>query len=196
MKPFERTATLVAAVLLSLVTAACAGGSAQDTGSAATPSATPRPAGSPSRIAFSHCMRTHGVPNFPDPDSKGNYQATGPGALGVSSTQYEAAEQACLSQLPTGGSLEEQTNQCLWFGACPPALLQQLMNIERQYAECIRTHGVPNWPDPEINKGNRPAFNLSKAGIDPDSMGTARFEALDRDCRSRLGGSVPKLPTS
>jgi hypothetical protein len=139
-------------------------------------------------------MRSHGVPAFPDPDIKGNYQAVDPQHLGVGSSQLQSAQAACQSQLPTGGSLQQQTNQCLWFGDCPPTLLQQLLNLGREYARCMRAHGVPNWPDPTLNKG-RPAFDLSSAGIDKQSTDSSQFAAKDRECR-RLsgGGSVPNLP--
>jgi hypothetical protein len=38
------------------------GGSTSSTGSGDS-------ASSPSAVGFSHCMREHGVPNYPDPDS-------------------------------------------------------------------------------------------------------------------------------
>jgi hypothetical protein len=176
---------LVAMALTGLLATACGGG----TPAAATAGTT----SSPSAAAYSRCMRSHGLPGFPDPDSRGNYPTVDARHLGVSDARYQAAEQACQHLLPTGGSLQQQTNQCLWFGQCPPALLQQLMNLEREYARCMRTNGVPNWPDPTFNKG-RPAFDLGSAGIDPQSTESARFEAEDRDCRGRAGGSVPRLP--
>jgi hypothetical protein len=138
-------------------------------------------------------MRSHGLPNFPDPDIKGNYPTIDARHLGVSSSRFQAAEQSCQHVLPVGGSLQQQTNQCLWFGDCPPALLQQLLNIEREYARCMRSHGVPNWPDPTINKG-RPVFDVGSAGIDTQSTSSSRFGSEDRECRLEVGGSVPELP--
>jgi hypothetical protein len=139
-------------------------------------------------------MRSHGVPNFPDPGPKGNWSNVDPHHLGVSSSQLQAAEQACQPLLPSGGSLEEQTNQCLHFGNCPPALLQQVLNIEREYARCMRTHGVPNWPDPTIDSRGHPVFDLGSAGIDAQSTDSSQFRAKDDECRRLLGGSVPDLP--
>jgi hypothetical protein len=178
----RRVVGLAALVLTGLSVTACGG--------SPTAAAT---SGASSTVAYSACMRAHGVPSFPDPDNKGNYPAVDPQRLGVSSSQYQAAEQTCQPLLPTGGSLEQQTNQCLWFGDCPPALLQQVLDIERRYSQCIRSHGVPNWPDPTLNKG-RPAFNLSAAGIDPQSTDSSQFLDQDRACRAAAGGSVPKLP--
>jgi len=182
-------------VLTALATTACGATPSPVTAPSGSIATTARSTSSPSAVAYSACMRSHGVPNFPDPDSKGGYPSIGPQRLGVSSAQYQAAEQDCQYLLPTGGSLQQQTNQCLWFGNCPPALLQQLMNLEREYAECMRAHGTPNWPDPTVAKG-RPVFDLSSAGIDPQSTDSARLAAQDDECRRSIGGSVPRLPTT
>jgi hypothetical protein len=187
MSHSARWATVLGAIALTgLLTTAC--------GNASSSPATGKSTRSPSGVAYSACMRSHGVPKFPDPDSKGNFQAD-PEQLGVSSTRYQASERACQHLLPTGGSLQQQTNQCLWFGDCPPALLQQLMDIERKYAQCVRSHGVTHWPDPTLNKG-RPAFDLSSAGIDTQFPNSSRFRPVDGECRRSVGGSVPALPTS
>ena len=186
-------AALATVALTGMLATACGGDSSPAATTGGSTSATGGSTNSPSAVAYSRCMRSHGVPNFPDPDIKGNYPAVDPQHLGISSTQYQAAEQACQDLLPIGGSLQQQTNQCLWFGNCPPALLQQLLNIEREYARCMRSHGVPNWPDPTINKG-RPAFDLSTAGIDTQSTTSSQFESEDGACRRLIGGSVPKLP--
>jgi hypothetical protein len=185
--------TLAAMAMTCLLATACGGGPSPAASAGESTSPTGASTSSPSAVAYSRCMRSHGLPNFPDPDAKGNWSNVDARHLGVSGTQYQAAEQACQRLLPTGGSLQQQTNQCLWFGNCPPALLQQLLDIEREYARCMRTHGVPNWPDPTINKG-RPAFDLGSAGIDVQSTGSSQFMAKDDECRRLVGGSVPDLP--
>jgi hypothetical protein len=51
-------------------------------------------------LAFSACMRKHGVPNFPDPQFTGGgvkVQATG---INTQSPQFKAAEQACRANAP------------------------------------------------------------------------------------------------
>jgi hypothetical protein len=175
-----------------LVLAGC-GGNPSSAGSSPAGGST----GSPSAVAYSACMRSHGVPNFPDPDSKGMPRQADPQQLGVSSSHYAAAEQACQHLLPTGGSLRQQTQQCLLFGDCAPALVQQLLTVGRQFAECLRAHGVPNWPDPSVSaKGGRPVFDLSDAGIDPRSAETPQFRAKEDDCRRQVGVTVPALPTT
>jgi len=63
--------------------------------------------------------------------------------------------------------------------------------------QCLRAHGVPNWPDPTISaKGGRPVFDLTGAGIDPQSADTAQVLAKEAACRHQVGGSVPNLPTT
>jgi hypothetical protein len=69
------------------------------------------------------------------------------------------------------------------------------VTLERRYAGCMRSHGVPSWPDPSISpKGGRPVFDLSGAGIDPQSTDSPQFVSKDRECRRLHGGSVPSLP--
>jgi hypothetical protein len=63
-----RTATAVTTVVLVLLAAACSDGPSS-TGSGG--SSAGGSAGSPSAIAYSSCMRSQGVPNYPDPDSSG-----------------------------------------------------------------------------------------------------------------------------
>jgi hypothetical protein len=147
-------------------------------------------------VAYSACMRSNGVPHFPDPDSKGNPPQADPQHLGVSSSQLQAAEQACQHLLPTGGSLQQQTQQCVLFGDCPQALLQQLLTAEQRYAQCMRSHGVPSWPDPTVGAKGRPVFDLSSAGIDPQSTESSQFQSKEAECRSLTGGSVPILPVT
>ena len=43
-------------------------------------------------LKFSECMRSHGVPNFPDPNGTGAIQASG---LNVGSSSFRAAANAC-----------------------------------------------------------------------------------------------------
>ena len=84
-------------------------------GSAASSSSVPA-----SPLAFSRCMRAHGLPNFPDPGSDGQVPKTSAQQLGVSSTQLMSAQRACQPLLPdTGGSLATSLRQCEEQGALP-----------------------------------------------------------------------------
>jgi hypothetical protein len=105
----------------------------------------------------------------------------------------QAAQTACQPLYPNNGSLQQQTQQCVSTGNCPQTLLQQLMTVERSYARCMRSHGVPTWPDPTVGAKGRPVFDLSSAGIDPQSTDSSQFQSKEAACRS-LVGSVPNLP--
>ena len=97
---------------LAVLAAACGGG--KNPGAAGTGPNKNRTAGSPSgalaeAVAYAHCMRNHGVPDFPDPvTSPGGgiaFQRNGgPGSdLNDHSPTFEAADQACRSLMPGGG---------------------------------------------------------------------------------------------
>src|SRR5690348_7753235 len=51
-------------------------------------------------LAFSRCMRSHGVSRFPDPGGDGGIPKKTPQQLGVSTSQDRAAQQACAPLLP------------------------------------------------------------------------------------------------
>jgi hypothetical protein len=86
-------------------------------------------------LDYSHCMRTHGVPSFPDPNRGGVIPKVGLQQLGVSSAAFQAAQKTCQHLLPNLG----QSSQA-WD--------QHTMNALWKFARCVRSHGVANWPDP------------------------------------------------
>lgn len=169
--PFRRRAhgLPVAAVLATavLAVAACAG--------SGHPSTAGESASSASTVAYSACVRAHGVPNFPDPGSAGQVPKADAQQLGVSATQLQSAEQTCAHLLPATGSTAEQQQetQCTMAGNCSQAVIQQWMSGLRTLAQCLRSHGEPNWPDPVISsEGGHPAgphFLYAQAGIDHHS---------------------------
>jgi hypothetical protein len=141
-------------------------------------------------------MRSHRVPNFPDPDSSGNLPKPDANHLGVSSSQLQAAQQACQHLLPNnGGAINaDSIQQCMLASDCPSALVQQVLNDERNFAQCVRSHGVPNWPDPSIDSQGRPVFaiSISKLGFDPYS---SQVWAKGNQC-SHLMPGLPGLPAA
>jgi hypothetical protein len=167
-------AVVVAVAVLAL--AACSGGGSPSvTGSGGSPNAGGS-SSSPSAVAYSACMRSHGVPNFPDPASGGQVPKADAQQLGVSTSQYQAAQGACAHLIPATGSTAEQQQetQCAMAGDCPQAVVQQWMSGLRTLAQCLRSHGEPNWPDPIITSlaGHQalPHFAYDQAGIDHHSQ--------------------------
>ena len=118
-------------------------------------------------------MRSQGVPNYPDPDSSGQLPKPDAHRLGVSSSQLRTTQQACLYLLPnTGRAINAGSIQdCMMADDCPQALVQQVLTEERNFARCMRSRGVPNWPDPSTDSQGRPVFaiNISKDGFNPYS---------------------------
>jgi hypothetical protein len=58
----------------------------------------------------------------------------------------------------------------------------------------MRSHGVPNWPDPTIGQGG-PFFNVSGAGLSHQYTHSAGGRSKVNECSSLVGGStgVPVL---
>jgi len=194
-RPAARTApVIIATAALLLLAAACSSSGGSPTGSS-LPSADGSTT-SPSAVAYSACMRSHRVPNFPDPDSSGNLPKPDANHLGVSSSQLQAAQQACQSLLPNHSGVINagSIDQCMMAGDCPRALVRQVLNEERNFAQCMRSHGVPNWPDPSIDSQGRPVFaiSISKLGFDPYSP---QVWAKGNQC-SHLMPGLPGLPAA
>ncbi len=187
-------AAVIAAAVLALLAAACSGGS-PSTGSGGSPSAGGS-ASSPSAVGYSRCMRSHGVPNFRDPGSSGALPKADPQQLGVSSSQLQAVQRACQRLLPNNGRAinARSVQQCMMASDCPQALVQQVLNEERDFARCMRSHGVPNWPDPTIDSRGRPVFaiSISKLGFNPYSP---QVWSKGNEC-SHLMPGLPGLPAA
>jgi hypothetical protein len=108
-------------------------------------------------------MRSHGVPDFPDPGAGGTLPKGDAQQFGVSSAQLHAAELACHHVLPATGDLVTAASmqQCYLTHVCPSALVQQALTAGREFAQCMRSHGVPYWPDPSIEAGGgAPQFEI------------------------------------
>jgi hypothetical protein len=106
-------------------------------------------------VAYGQCMRTHGVPNFPDSGSGGSKQAVVRALKALSNSQVQTAQTACQRLQPGGG----QPSQ---------AQLAQHLSDLLAFARCMRTHGIPNFPDP-TSSGQVTHEMLAKAGINAHS---------------------------
>jgi hypothetical protein len=173
----RRTGLAAALACLAVLTAAC--------GSSPTGSATA--AGSPggpakgSALAYSQCMRAHGITKFPDPNSQGGISISGGPGSGIdpNSPQFKAADQACRKLLP-GSSLS-------------PA--QQAANEARalRYSQCMRGHGILDFPDPNGQGGIAIRVHPG-SDLDPSNP---RYQAANSACQRLLpGGKGRSLSTS
>ena len=80
-------------------------------------------------------MRSHGVPDFPDPGSNGQIPNDAKRALReVSDSLAKAATYACRNLNPAGRE--------------SPTLTAQQQQDYLRAAACMRSHGITNFPDP------------------------------------------------
>jgi hypothetical protein len=138
----------------ALLTAACSGGGTPSASATAT-------AGQNKALAYSECVRSHGVPQFPDPSANGQLQLSG--NYGVSQSVMQAALQAC-SALQPGGTSGVSSAQNIAQGL--------------KYAKCMRSHGEPNWPDPSSDG----SFKIT-ASMDI-SLSSSGVQAAEQACQS------------
>jgi hypothetical protein len=127
--------------LVGLVGAACSGSPSVTSPAATVPAANTSPAATAGQaVKFAQCMRANGVSNFPDPGPSGQYTidaiANGSG-VDTNSPAFDRALSACKSLEPAG-----------FTGTARSA---QQQDAALKFAQCIRTNGVPDFPDPSVN---------------------------------------------
>jgi hypothetical protein len=140
------TAPAGALAAAALLAAACGGGPASQAGSSGAAQGRLAQA-----LAFAHCMRSHGAPNYPDPDSAGGWDMKPSNSASFRAPQ--SARTACVHLLPRKG------------GPLTPAQQAQHQRENLEFDACIRRHGFPGFPDGW--SGN--VGQLISAGIDPNS---------------------------
>jgi hypothetical protein len=150
-------------------------------GGASSSSSTSGPPSQQQMVAFSQCMRSHGVPEFPEPteghllvrskDNNGHVSGVNP-----RSPQFQAAQRACGKLLPNGGTAS-------------PAEQAKMQEKALRFSRCMRSHGVPSFPDPKFGSGGRVSLRIGGPGqVDPSSP---QFQAAQKACQSIMGG--PKI---
>lgn len=120
---------LAALATVALIGTGCGGDNGSTTGSSdsgASKSAT----GQDKAVKFAACVREHGVPNFPDPNAKGEFEF----GVDVSPAVFKKAVDACKDLQPPGSLSSKRTPK------------EQSDSL--RFAQCIREHGVKDFPDP------------------------------------------------
>jgi hypothetical protein len=166
----------------TVLIAACGAGAGSGTGTGTTNSQ----AAYSAALRLATCMRAHGVTNFPDPTATsggegfpGGVIRSNTGTLVVNGITFsgpvaEAAEKACARFLmPTGP---------------PPQPTAQQRQAMLASARCMRTHGVPSFPDPRFSRAG-PRATGPPAAVDPNSPA---FKHAAAAC----GGSQRRLAVS
>ena len=90
-------------------------------------------------LAYARCMRSHGVPNFPDPTSSGggDKEAVVAALQEVGNSKAEAAQTACVH---VNGGRPGTGQSAAQSQAHRAAMLA--------FARCMRRRGFANFPDP------------------------------------------------
>jgi hypothetical protein len=169
---------VVAATGIVLLAAACSGGTSSAGGTF--------PGGTYTQsLAYTKCMRSHGVPQFPAPDSQGNFSNAQIQQLDQNDPQERNAFFTCRSLLPNEGT---------------GLTVTQLQDIQQQNLEnavkaahCMRAHGIQNFPDP--------AGSTQGSGIDWQpvvsaglNLDTPSYQAAFDACSGkRVGGPIPPM---
>jgi len=165
---------LIALIAIAVTVALCGCGATGQPSGTATNAAS----ADASAFAMARCMRSHGVTNFPDPTKASGGAGfsisaiPGSSTLTVDGTTFE------------GPAFESAVKACKLFGGgtAPPPITASQKRKAVAFAECIRKHGVPGFPDPTFPAGggiaqssgpkinrNSPAFQRAVAVCNKES---------------------------
>jgi hypothetical protein len=141
-------------------------------GSSPTPSPGTGARSDSQALKVADCMRTHGVPSFPDPSGGGrgiNLSGTG---INPQSPAFKSARKACAGSAPGGAPGGVRATESQFLAALT-------------FAKCMRVNGFPSFPDPTrvdsppgpiLIIGNGLFFRVSPT-FDPDTPAVHRAEA-------------------
>jgi hypothetical protein len=164
---------LAAIAGIALVVAGCGGGSSS-TGPGPSPATFTAAA-----FKYASCMRDHGLPSFPDP-SKTDHNGQQVAYLGTSdsvetSPAFKTADKVCQKILaPTLDTAQNRAAQA--------AREQQMV----AFATCMRSQGVPGFPDP-TTQDQLTQQMITSAGVD---LHAPAVFAAAKTCLPSAGGAI------
>ena len=125
-----------------------------------------------SALAFARCMRSNGIPNWPDPTSSGFFDKSKLRSLGVSVSRVRALEEGtCNIPLPSDqGYTITPADQADYLAA----------------AACMRSHGFAEFPDPRF-QNNNVQTNIP-SNINQDS---SQFKSAATTCTKLIPAGLP-----
>jgi hypothetical protein len=157
--------------MLAVISAGCSNGSAENsnTGSASNTGTggNKNPTARDKAVKFAACMRENGYPDFPDPKASGEFPSFG---ISVSPAVWVKALRACKELQPPGS-----------FSA---HLSPKQLSAARKFAQCIREHGVKDFPDP-VN--GEPIIDTTKIPSTNTPGGMTILNAATQKCGDVLG---------
>lgn len=146
-----------AAAGIALAAAACGGGSSGGTETGIHQTAYQRD------LAYAECMRAHGLPGFPDPQSDGTFNTTKANSGDFHGPRFLSGNKACAHLQGPGITPAQQT---------------QFTNQALKYASCMRAHGITSFQFSPPQRGG--TAGLGAPGANPNSP---QFLAAQRACR-------------
>jgi hypothetical protein len=167
-------ATVATAGLVLLASACSSGGSSPNGASAGGGAAPTNPQSTSAKLlAYSQCMRSHGVPDFPDPDRTGLIPSTQVKNLTTSPAVIRRADDHCHTLYPTQPGINA------------PFSSQQKQDY-LSAAACMRQHGVPAFPDP-VFSGSQVQLPIPP-GVDTTSP---QFTQARQLCAKKIPAGLP-----
>lgn len=124
-------------------------------------------------VKFASCVRAHGVPAFPDsavnisPNGAVEFHTSGSG-VSMSSPQMKSAMTACQHLIPHSNA-----------GASAPS--NGSTNQLVKYAQCMRSNGVPNFPEPNSSGRITVTQGTGNNSVDPSSP---QYQSAAKACKS------------
>jgi hypothetical protein len=156
---------LAALAMLSLPGTGCGSDARSETGTAAG-SGTARSEKGTNRDAalkFAECVRSNGVPDFPDPNPKGQFAY----GVSVSPEVWTRAVGACKGLQPPGSLSYKRSPR------------QQSATL--RFARCVRGNGVKDFPDPTDGE---PLVDTTRIPSTDREGGMTILNAAMQKCRS------------
>ena len=143
-------ASVFAAAAFSLLAAGCGGGSPSNgvanLGSTTTTSLSSAAQNAAAEaVRYANCMRSNGVTHFPDPSSNGRPQALN--QIDPNSATFQTAYKACRKYAANGQG-------------GPPSPSPAQLRLALAFAQCMRTHTFPQFPDPLTTTPEGPNLSL------------------------------------
>ena len=171
----RRAGALAVAAAVAVLATAC-GGSAPSSASA------PNYA---QELGLAQCMRSHGEPDVPDPDTSGGYTLTSNGSIAgaggssidIDSSQAQAAYGDCRHLLPGAPSISQLEQDVQQQQQQQAKTLPLLL----KYSQCMRSHGVPDFPD--LGQSDQSPAPGNNAPLNPNSP---QFQAASAVCQRLL----------
>ncbi|MDQ6773677.1 MAG: hypothetical protein M3024_11930 [Candidatus Dormibacteraeota bacterium] len=122
-------------------------------GHAARPAASPTPDVAAIVQRLMACIHTHGAPDFPDPTLDPNGNPQWPQGTTKPPDSAIHACQAIYNELP--GQAADR----------PPTAAD--LALARQFAQCMRQNGFPDWPDPNADGTYTLPQDITREGKSP-----------------------------